>query len=196
MRRALGAALLGLLLAGCSAAQTQPRQAFSIGQGRPVVVHNIPPQPELQAMQFLTAKVGFMAVAELPWSTPLGNHDTGPLFLLATTDGGRGWSRHALPSGLWVTGLDFTSAETGFLVGKTKSGAELWATDDGGATWQLRVTQPLDAKPYRESMDKVQVGASGQGYALLDGSLYRSTDGGAAWQAATVPPRTNDAVFL
>ena len=196
MRRALGAALLGLLLAGCSATQPQPRETFSVRRARPVVVHNIPPQTELQAMQFLTDKVGFMATAELPWSTPLGNHDTGPVFLLATRDGGRSWSRHALPEGLRVTGLDFTSAELGFLVGKTKSSAELWATVDGGATWKMRVGLPLTTKPYRETLDKVHVGQSGQGYALLDGSLYRTADGGAAWQSATLPPRTNDALFL
>lgn len=195
MRIRGGAALLGLLLAGCSLAQAQPATTFSVKPVGDAIVRGVPPQLALMAAQFLSAKVGFMAVAETSWtSAPAA--DVHVREMLATSDAGASWTRHALPEGVSVTGIDFLDPLHGFLVGKTKNQAELWATANGSQTWQLRLARPLATKPYRESLDRVSVGQGGQGFALLDGGLYRTGDGGASWQAAALPSRANDVLFL
>lgn len=196
MRAGVLTALLGLLLAGCSATQVEPVTPFAVRQARAAVVNAEPSQISLQAMQFLSPEVGFMAVTATPWPRPLGSQGVAAPTLLATVNGGGNWLRHLLPQGLSVTDIDFRSSATGFLVGKTKGKAELWATADSGRTWQLRATEPLSVKPYRQSLDTVSVGADGSGYALLDGMLLRTADGGWEWRRGGLPARVNDVVFL
>ena len=88
VRSRVGAALLALFLAGCSAVQAQPGATFSVTETKPAVVHGLSAQISPMALQFLSAKVGFMAVAKSAWS----DGSQAPVLarlLLATADGGR-----------------------------------------------------------------------------------------------------------
>ncbi len=154
----------------------------------------MPLENRLMAMQFLTSKIGFVAVAQSAWSAGARTRVRRRDFRV-TQDGGLTWSTYALPSGLTVTGIDFRSARTGLIVGKTPSAAFLYSTADGGKTWKARASTPLTVKPYRQSYDTVHL-AGTFGYALLDGRPLVSTDGGVDWSPLRSPGPLNDIVFL
>jgi photosystem II stability/assembly factor-like uncharacterized protein len=112
-----------------------------------------------------------------------------PIGLERTTDGGRTWQRLSLPGytsvghGLHfsmapiVDGLAFVSPTAGFVevAPFNFSREELFATTDGGVTWQPRVL------PAGASL--LQMVDARRGYAQGRGGVYYSTaDGGQTWR--------------
>jgi photosystem II stability/assembly factor-like uncharacterized protein len=99
----------------------------------------------------------------------------------------------ATPKALPPCGADtvFTDAITGFAIGGCPNRNQLYATDDGGATWvrvQLSPPFPSNAPeaPQFVSPDFgfVPIGApQGQGVT----ALYVTHDGGGSWSLATLP---------
>ena len=100
--------------------------------------------------------------------------------ILATSDGGRTWTRlldgtAEDTNGLW--GFDLLSASIGWAVGVTS----LHGTTDGGHTWR-----PL-GEPAGTHLVTVDFTSPTTGWGLTtDGSLVSSTDGGATWSATTL----------
>ena len=132
--------------------------------------------PSLQAVQFVDASHG--------WAAGNGR-------ILATSDGGRSWTRqYAGPAALYQ--VDFTDTAHGWAVGKNA----LLRTTDGGATWTA-VGGPAQC----QGIDTVHFVSPGVGYAVAGGALsagapvigglsgpfsgarlQRTTDGGQTWQ--------------
>jgi photosystem II stability/assembly factor-like uncharacterized protein len=115
--------------------------------------------------------------------------------LLATSDGGRTWSRESLPPVQdLVTGNGYAYALTSGAVGAPD---RLWRTAIGSSTWTML---PVPSGPERGNPSLIY--ASGSTLVLLQqgfagpapvstaataGGLWLSTDHGMTWQARTVP---------
>jgi len=115
--------------------------------------------------------------------------------LLATSDGGRTWSRESLPPVQdLVTGNGYAYALTSAM---GRAHERLWRTAIGSGTWTMLPT-PAGPEPGNASL----IDASGSTLVLLQqgftgpervstaataGALWLSTDHGMTWQARTVP---------
>lgn len=123
----------------------------------------------------MTGQAGFMA--------------PGPLALLRTTDGGRKWSRVALPGGVPTGGLAFVGNGRGFATGSgSKCFGEIWQTSDSGLNWSAVPGTCVD-----DWLDALSFPTPSQGYAgggdwakyTNNGrqrlNLFRTTDGGQHW---------------
>jgi photosystem II stability/assembly factor-like uncharacterized protein len=98
-----------------------------------------------------------------------------------TVDGGLTWTAFATaPPTLTATGLHFTTALAGWVVGQGFDGAALFRTADGGATW----TPVTDFQGSYVAVDFV--GPAGWA-AGMQGALWRTTDGGATWTEHALP---------
>lgn len=76
--------------------------------------------------------------------------------MLRTADGGLTWQRRLVAPGLSFEGLGFVSPERGWL----GSGQSLYATRDGGATWQ-----PLN---FGRVVNRIRVLGPGRAFAAGD----------------------------
>ena len=137
------------------------------------------------------------------WTTPLDGSDTTVGALLAvsflddqrgfaagmgsfmrTTDGGIHWSKDMIARGFYGMGIVFTSASTGFIAGGiSPSPGIIYRTTDAGVHW---------APVYSGSELLSGISLSGNGFGIaagLDGTVVRTTDGGATWSgsSAAVP---------
>lgn len=115
--------------------------------------------------------------------------------LAATTDGGRTWTRVAVPGDNPLR-LLFVDAQHGWALAETeRSGYNyksigIFATTDGGKTWQQQWTgtrsADLDSLLVRQRVTLSVFGLE-KGYALVGGTLLTTADGGRAWQAVSFP---------
>lgn len=141
--------------------------------------------PALAAIQFVGQDHG--------WAVGAGR-------IMATSDGGRTWSRQY--SGPAVLGqVDFTDTAHGWAVGS----GTLLRTADGGATWTglgeprlsgrcLAVSAVHFVSPALGYAIADKTAAGGAGTAEAAGQLLRSTDGGATWSAVPGAPSGAQAV--
>lgn len=96
-----------------------------------------------------------------------------------TTDGGATWTlRSAYPDAPIVYGMDFASANVGFVCGYAaatdKTG--VFKTSDGGATWSLSLEAPCNDVVWIDSITAIAVGGT---------SVYRTTNAGSSWSEVT-----------
>jgi len=149
----------------------------------------------------------------VPWSQAVDGSDRGE-GIDRSTDGGRTWTFDALPDCLQRCGpiwLSFVDAQHGFAAVSSAVGIEgngepanLFATADGGASWTPIATPPdfgavttggraLPQFVFTSAEDGWAVTgpreASASAPASPGGALYRTTDGGRSWTAATGLPR-------
>ena len=113
----------------------------------------------------------------------------GPLALLRTTDGGRKWSRVALPGGVPTGGLSFVGNGHGFATGSSsKCFGQIWQSSDSGLAWSAVpgtcVDDWLDALSFPSPSEGYAGGGdwakyTNTGRQQLD--LFRTTDGGQHW---------------
>ena len=126
----------------------------------------------------------------LGWA--VGEQDT----ILKTTDGGDTWQR--VRGGAWspriaLSGVWFTSAMDGWVVGRDQSGGPMvLRSGDGGVTWDPQstdATAPLHDIFFTDDR---------HGWIVGDADMLRTTDGGATWLSARngVPDGTLNRVFF
>lgn len=118
-------------------------------------------------------------------------------WLYRTTDGGRSWTRAQLPGrrvshrrfGLpdFARDMSFVNRTVGFLTtsrGYPHGGPgpiRLLATDDGGATWQVR--GPLPSGAFFAQFDNARTG-----FTRTASAVYSTTDGGRTWSPIQPSP--------
>ena len=127
-----------------------------------------PAAPLLASVRFLDDKRG--------WAV---GHDS---IILATTDGGETWVKQfsAVEEQRPLLGVHFLDAKRGFAVGAYGA---FYETSDGGAKWTARKIL-ADDKHLNAILD------AGKGTLVIfgeAGTILRSTDAGATWQAVPAP---------
>ena len=120
----------------------------------------------------------------------LGRTDEWESLVMSTNDGGRSWSRTALPRRDDVQSLWFVSPTHGWIAGAVADATDageplLLETTDGGATWTARSAG-------RRGFARVTFVDEQHGWLLQEGvdnrgSVLRTTDGGVSWQEAPLP---------
>lgn len=109
-----------------------------------------------------------------------------------STDGGVTWSTDTPPTAPPAR-QDFKTADDGqghlYLMGGSRDGVsfdDVWMYD--GATWQQRTAHV----PFEAASLQVLFAASGHLFAHIDGSLWRSDDGGQSWAKVAQAPFHDD----
>jgi photosystem II stability/assembly factor-like uncharacterized protein len=117
-----------------------------------------------------------------------------------TTDGGLTWSAARFGPPLGSNDICFVDSQHGWIVGQGNNSWDwmtncgyIWATDDGGATWQ----QQLYQEGARTGLTAVWFSDTQNGWATgLGGLLLHTTDGGATWnQVENLPPESETDLF-
>lgn len=158
-------------------------QALYESQNAGVTWRAVNSKTHFSQVDFLSAKHGFGLQAGPTLMAP------GPV--LVTANGGASWT--PVSPGFGALSMCFTSAQAGFALGGPPSIGQgnnalgtLYATGDGGSTWQQLNTVPgnwltgqLQCAPSGLWMELAgQAGMSQQSY-----SIFRSVNGGQTWQA-------------
>jgi photosystem II stability/assembly factor-like uncharacterized protein len=103
--------------------------------------------------------------------------------ILKTTDGGASWTEQLQDRVYWRC-IGFATPERGW-AGTLTRGKRLYATTDGGATWELiEARLPANAPPWICGLSVVNeqvVYASGTNDPFLPAAMVKTTDGGATW---------------
>jgi len=100
----------------------------------------------------------------------------------ATTDGGVNWQRQAVPTTELVGFVRFTDASLGWAL--TSTHPTLLRTVDGGQTWQLAATVPMErVSDFRVAGTTLVVSGNPSGWIYAN---IVSTDGGQTWHSPQV----------
>jgi 7,8-dihydropterin-6-yl-methyl-4-(beta-D-ribofuranosyl)aminobenzene 5'-phosphate synthase len=91
-------------------------------------------------------------------------------------DGGQSWARAGSP-GAGVSALSLAVGADGVVLAGT-AGQGVWASHDAGVSWQQAEGELAEAH-----ISTLAVAADRRSYALADGRLYLSLDGGETWEA-------------
>ncbi len=190
---ALAALAVAGLLGGCAVATSgaSSRQPAGSGAGSASAAGcnnetgpggTGPGAAPLQAIQFVGADHG--------WAAGAGR-------ILATSDGGRTWTRQYAGSAV-LSQLDFTGTADGWAVGPQA----LLRTTDGGARWTALGQPRLNGRCL--AVSSVHFVSRDLGYAVTDstgaggtgagGQLLRTTDGGVTWGLTAGAPDGAQAV--
>jgi len=158
---------------------------------------NITPGEDIGAVQdvaFLDASNGWLAV--LPASYP----SEGGIHIYQTLNGGQTWNLHLLafsPDSPIVgkVYLDFVDHNTGFALLKSQSGSSfshgrLFATQDGGLTWDERSAPMGEPVVFVDALHGWMTGGPSED------QVYHTEDGGLTWQPQRLPDLTETGVFI
>jgi photosystem II stability/assembly factor-like uncharacterized protein len=137
---------------------------------------------------FVNPSTGFVTVQVAP-DTPTVPTDTE---VFGTTDGGRTWARKTMPAGFpsngsagpaWSGVDDFIDA-THWVVAQ---GSTLYATADGGKTWQSSASEDLPAGAFVRivCIEPSTIVATYRPDGAADNYLYRTSNGGITWELAS-----------
>lgn len=100
--------------------------------------------------------------------------------ILATTDGGKTWSRQNAGSRAELDAVSFSDPTHGWIVGNDESGvASVLSTEDGGVTWSegMSHTLLLSDLAFPDTLHGWVVGERG--------AIFATSDGGRTWDAQT-----------
>lgn len=133
----------------------------------------------------------------------------GPWDVWHTVDGGQSWTQASIASptqeGLALIEMFFVDANNGWVLGQIYPGmnqvfAVLYATSDGGDTWQLISNPMAPSGPTETNLPgSYSLPFGGQPLAFISpqvgftggDSLYKTEDGGITWQAQQIPAPTD-----
>jgi len=99
--------------------------------------------------------------------------------LLRTKDGGKSWQKVSgveLSENAWITGIDFASNRTGWLI-DSKGG--LYRSEDGGITWSR---EELPDESGRCKWQALDINETGQGVAVSEDGCVLFTSDGQRWR--------------
>ena len=134
-----------------------------------------------EAIDFLNLQHGWVVVSRL-----------NSLQVDGTSDGGKEWRSATLPASLFPNGwqgadVSFVNQSDGWVIVQPYTqpghgtGSVVLSTTDGGVRWTVAATTaPVTSVAFSSR-------TSGWGLGLGGTSLYRTADGGATWQAVTLP---------
>ena len=118
--------------------------------------------------------------------------------IMHTTDGGATWTQQlsyyppyeSMEDDATLTSVACTDAEHAVAVGYDEDSAEIWHTTNGGQTWTMvgqNLWPPfLSSYNFADLSDVVFADAT-HGWAVGDGTIIKTTDGGATWTKQLVP---------
>jgi hypothetical protein len=140
---------------------------------------------------FLDGEVGWAVVRS-------GTPDAASIQVLRTSNGGESWEAASLPGfhrGIAAASLHFLDPDTGWLVLKWQSGSsfsrgDLYATQDGGLTWEKR------SAPLGEPVVFVDPGRGWMVGGPTGDGFYRTLDGGLTWEPQQLPGLPDGSVYL
>ncbi len=157
----------------------------------------LPAEAELRDVAFADATHGW-AVGDLP-----GDGQRNASVIVATTDGGLTWKRqltHYPPQVQNVTSaaLDAVACSDSrhaIAVGSDDVGCESFARTDGGVTWTGLSRAARDSLGYLNLSDIALSGAT-RGWAVGDGTVLETTDGGVTWRRQSVGAQVDAVSFV
>ena len=113
--------------------------------------------------------------------------------IVKTTDGGKNWVQLLSPVNFFLSKIQFTDTQTGYIIGGDDTGGYLLKTTNAGQTWQLiNLQTPGKLKPTGLFFMNNSVGF------VCGESLFRkTTDGGQTWSEVleNAPGNINDVSF-
>ena len=177
-----GVVLAGMvLLSGCgfpaagAARPSVPTPVRATVTGRPADISG-----PFGPIAFVSEQVGWVAESTQP-------------VILHTVSGGRSWQREELPDHLLATALSFATPARGLALGESPCGAAapscvtaILLTQDGGRHWTVVRSHSYSPRGL-PGLTALSVSPTAA-YALLNGHLLMSADGGATWQPLPTPP--------
>lgn len=168
-------AISSVLLAGCGAPSQQGMSHISATVEGPFTL------PSVNAVQYLSAQVGWMAITLHRANSPSALPNSG--YLLRTTDGGKTWIVY--PTGaVHVVAMDFLSPTDGFLVATAGGSLEVLTTTDGGGSLSVASTLPGPVGPVGPV--QMQFTSMTSGFVASGGSLDVTTDGAVSWTSSPI----------
>ena len=101
-----------------------------------------------------------------------------------SSDGGGHWTAYPTPPG--SRDLDFVDPLHGWLIGGDTANSDqpkrIYATTDGGATWQMQA-YPGDSSAYGPEFEQIVFVDDQHGWVTGEDVLLRTTNGGATWES-------------
>jgi len=130
--------------------------------------------------------------------------------VFGTTDGGQSWRESSAVGGGSPVAIDFAGPRRGWLLNSpgaamNQNPVALYRTTDGGLRWSLVAKSPRTAADPATSsglpvacdkdgvaFESAQVGWITGSCTAVEGAVLASTDGGAHWASASLPPAAQD----
>jgi photosystem II stability/assembly factor-like uncharacterized protein len=140
--------------------------------GKTWIHSTIDTRGELADIFFVNERVGFVLGSGVSCKSQGSYCSPSNAIILHTIDSGKTWNQTTLPS-TSLGSVWFNTEKSGFAVGHT----EIFATMDGGASWQeVALDSPV------EGLTDVQFLNDQKGFITAgNGKLLRTTDGGKTW---------------